>query len=110
MAEGYEMAQFCSTSEANGRQEKAIFRSFGGYIVEAKVNKGAKGNYCRITIEHNYKLFKVMVWSNEFENFESILKGSEKNILIFDGELKYDAKWSKSNQFTLKENSKLIVL
>ena len=110
MAEGYEMAQFCSTSEANGRQEKAIFRSFGGYIVEAKVNKGAKGNYCRITIEHNYKLFKVMVWSNEFENFESILKGSEKNILIFDGELKYDAKWSKSNHFTLKENSKLIVL
>jgi DNA polymerase-3 subunit alpha len=80
MAEGYEMAQFCSTSEANGRQEKAIFRSFGGYIVEAKVNKGAKGNYCRITIEHNYKLFKVMVWSNEFENFESIGTGFQSKL------------------------------
>jgi len=110
LSESYEMAQFCSMSEANGKQTKPIFRSFGGYIVEAKVNKGKKGKFCRITIEHNYKLFKVMVWADEFEKFESILKNSEKSILIFDAELKYDAKWAKSNQFTLKENSKIVVL
>ena len=101
---------FCTLSELGSRQEKSIFRSFGGYIVEAKVGRSAKGEYCRITIEHNYKLFKVMVWSEEYENFKTLLKNSEKNLLIFEGEVKYDARWSKANQFTLKENSKLIVL
>ena len=103
-------AQFLTLSEANQKHERPIFRSFGGYIVEAKVVKGAKGDFCRITIEHNYKLFKLMVWSNEFENFKDQLKGSEKNLVLFDAELRYDSKWGRSNQFTIKENSKLIVL
>jgi DNA polymerase-3 subunit alpha len=103
-------AQFLTLSEANQKHERPIFRSFGGYIVEAKVVKGAKGDFCRITIEHNYKLFKLMVWSNEFENFKDQLKGSEKNLVLFDAELRYDSKWARSNQFTIKENSKLIVL
>lgn len=102
--------QFLTLSEANQKQERPIFRSFGGYIVEAKVVKGAKGDFCRITLEHNYKLFKLMVWSNEFEEFKNQLKGSEKNLILFDAELRFDAKWAKSNQFTIKENSKLIVL
>jgi DNA polymerase-3 subunit alpha len=102
--------QFLTLSEANQKQERSMFRSFGGYIVEAKIGRGAKGEYCRITIEHNYKLFKIMVWSEEFVNFKPQLKGSEKNLIIFDAELRYDAKWSKANQFTIKENSKLIVL
>ena len=102
--------QFLTLSEANQKQDRAMFRSFGGYIVEAKVSRGAKGEYCRVTIEHNYKLFKIMVWSEEFANFKSQLKGSEKNLIIFDAELRYDARWAKANQFTIKENSKLIVL
>ena len=109
MADEENLVQFCSSSEANGKQEKGIFRSFGGYVVEARVGRGAKGEYCRITIEHNYKLFKVMVWSEEFENFKDVIKNSEKSLLIFEGELKYDGRWSKANQFTLKENSKLFV-
>ena len=111
IAEDYGVeTQFATLSEVNGKQEKSIFRSFGGYIVEAKVARSAKGEYCRITIEHNYKLFKIMVWSEEFENFKTQLKGSEKNLIIFEGELRYDAKWARANQFTIKENSKLIVL
>jgi DNA polymerase-3 subunit alpha len=111
IAEDYGVeSQFATLSEVSGKQEKSIFRSFGGYIVEAKVARSAKGEYCRITIEHNYKLFKIMVWSEEFENFKTQLKGSEKNLIIFEGELRYDAKWARANQFTIKENSKLIVL
>ena len=102
--------QFLSLSEANQKQDRPMFRSFGGYIVEAKIGRGAKGEYCRITIEHNYKLFKIMVWTDEFVNFKPQLKGSEKSLILFDAELRYDAKWSKANQFTIKENSKLIVL
>jgi len=111
IAEDYGVdTQFATLGEVNGKQEKPIFRSFGGYIVEAKIARGAKGEYCRITIEHNYKLFKIMVWSEEFENFKEQLKGSEKSLILFEGELRYDSKWAKANQFTIKENSKLITL
>lgn len=101
---------FCTVNEANGKQERQIFRAFGGYIVEAKVGRSKKGEYARITIEHNYKLFKIMVWSEEFANFESQIKGSDKSLIVFDGELKYDAKWARQNQFTIKDNSRLIIL
>tara|TARA_R110001606_G_scaffold399171_1_gene581286 strand:- start:12956 stop:14974 length:2019 start_codon:yes stop_codon:yes gene_type:complete len=103
-------SQFLSIAEGNRKWDKGIFRSFGGYVVEVKVNKGKNGSFCRMTIEHNYKLFKVMIWSDEYENFKEQLKGCERKLVVFDGELRYDSKWAKANQFTLKENSKLIIL
>jgi DNA polymerase-3 subunit alpha len=106
--EGIE-TQFCTSREAHGKQEKAIFRSFGGYIVDMKVGKTAKGQYCRLNIEHNYKLFKVLLWPGEYENFKAQLKNAEKSLIIFDAEVKYDAKWAKANQFTIKEHSMLKV-
>ena len=106
--EGIE-TQFCTSREAHGKQDKAIFRSFGGYIVDMKVGKTAKGQYCRLSIEHNYKLFKVLLWPGEYENFKAQLKNAEKSLIIFDAEVKYDAKWAKANQFTIKEHSMLKV-
>lgn len=103
-------SQFCSQAEFSRNQERGIFRSFGGYIVEVKVGRSAKGQYARITIEHNYKLCKILVWPEEFAKFKDQIKGSEKQLIIFEGELRYDPKWSKANQFTLKENSRLRVL
>jgi len=103
-------SQFCSMSDFTKRQEKGIFRAFGGYVVECRVARSKNGQYARLTIEHNYKLCKILVWSNEFEKFSDQLKGSEKRLVLFDGELKYDGKWSKANQFTLKDSSSLIVL
>ncbi len=102
--------QFCNLAELTNPQQKGIIRSFGGYVVEARIGKGQKGNYARITIEHNYQLIKVMVWTEEYNRLVSSIKNCEKKLVIFDGELKYDAKWAKSNQFTLKENSNFIVL
>ena len=102
--------QFLSVAESNKKWDKGIFRGFGGYVVETKVSKGKKGSFCRMTIEHNYRLFKVMIWTDEYENFKDQIKGSERQLILFDGELRYDAKWAKANQFTLKENSKLTIL
>ena len=81
-----------------------------GYIVECKVGKSAKGRYARLTIEHNYKLFKLLIWSEEFSKFEKELTGCEKSLIIFNGSIRYDEKWARANQFTLKSNSDLIVL
>jgi DNA polymerase III subunit alpha len=104
------LSQFCLTREFTMKQDRGIFRAFGGYVVEVRHGKSAKGKYARITVEHNYKLFKLLIWSEEYSRLEEEIKRCEKSLIVFTGELRYDAKFAKANQFTLKENSQLIVL
>lgn len=103
-------SKFCSVIEFNQRQEREIFRTYGGYIVESRVGKSKNGKYARLTIENNYKQFKLLIWSNEYEELEEQLVNCEKKIIIFDASLKYDETWSRANQFTLKENSQVLIL
>ncbi len=103
-------APFATPMQIGSRQQKGIFRSFGGYVVDMKVSRSKRGNFARITIEHNYKLFKLVIWSDEYEEFKEQLKGCEKSFILFSAELKYEAKWTKGNQFTLQEHSQLKVL
>lgn len=103
-------SKFCSVSEFNQMNEKSIFRSFGGYIVDCKIGKTKKGKYARLTLEHNYKILKLIVWPEQYSEYEEQLKNCEKKLIVFDGDLKYDAGWSKCNQFTINKNSSLIVL
>jgi len=106
---GFE-TRFCTQGEFNQRQDREIFRTFGGYVVDCRVGKTAKGKYARLTIENNYKQFKLLVWSEEFSRFEKQLVGSEKSLIIFDGAVKFDETYSRANQFTLNKHSELIVL
>ena len=103
-------SNFCSMSEFNQMNDKAIFRSFGGYIVEVKIGRTKKGKYARMIVEHNYKIFKIIIWPEQYAQFEDQIKDSEKKLIVFDGDLKFDAGWSKCNQFTIKSNSDLVVL
>lgn len=103
-------ARYCTALEFNARQDRDLFRTYGGYIVECRVGKSAKGKYARLTIENNYKQFKLLIWSEQFHKFEDVLLKCEKKLIIFEGGLRYDEKYSKSNQFTLKDNSNLIIL
>lgn len=107
--EGFE-TKFCTQSEFIQRQDRDVFRTFGGYIVECRVGKSVKGKYARLTIENNYKQFKLMVWSEEYTKFQKELEYCEKSLIIFDGNIRFDETYSKSNQFTLTKNSELIVL
>lgn len=102
--------QFATPNEFSTNQEFGIFRGFGGYIVDIKIARIKTGKYARMTIEHNYKLFKVLIWPEQFEKFEHQLVDSEKSFIVFDGEFNYDDKYSKSNQITIKVNSSLSVL
>ena len=101
---------FCTPTELSRPQERGIWRSFGGYIVECKVARSKNGQYAKLLVEHNYKLFKVLIWPEQYEIFKDQLKGSEKSLAIFSGELKYDPKYSKANQFVFKENSRLEIM
>lgn len=102
--------EFLTISEFNSRQEYEIFRNFGGYIIECRVSKGAKGKYCRLTVEHNYKLFRIMIWTEEYNKYADILENCEKSLILFSAGIKYDAKYSKANQFTLKKESQMLIL
>ena len=111
IASSYEIkAPFCKVSEINRPQYKDIYRSFGGYVVAVKEGKTKKGKYARITIESNYKIYTVLCWAEQYEDFRSRIKGSEKSLMVFTASVKYDAKWAKGNQFTLSKNSHLIIL
>tara|TARA_R110002049_G_scaffold53852_6_gene150289 strand:- start:8676 stop:10745 length:2070 start_codon:yes stop_codon:yes gene_type:complete len=101
---------FLTVRDLNNRQQSGIFKSFGGYITSCKVGNTKNGRYARMVIENNYKLHKVIMWSDEYEVFKEQLKNCEKKIILFSAELKYDAKFTKGNQFTFKENSFLKVL
>jgi DNA polymerase III alpha subunit len=106
---GFE-TKFCTQNEFIQRQDREVFRTFGGYIVECRVGKSVKGKYARLTIENNYKQFKLMIWSEEYSRFEKQLTNCEKSLIVFDGSIKYDETYSKSNQFTLSKHSELLIL
>lgn len=96
---------YCKPSEISRRQDKTLFRSFGGYVVECKEGRSKRGTYAKILIENNYRMYKVLVWTEQYKDLRSKLKGSEKSLMVFSGELKYDSKWSKANQFTINDDS-----
>ena len=91
-------------------QNRGIFRSFGGYVVECKIRQSVKGKFAAILIESNYKLYRLMLWNDTYEIYKDELKNIEKSFVIFNAQIRYEDKWVKGNQFTLQENSKFIVL
>ena len=101
---------FLTIRDLNNRQQSGIFKSFGGYVVQCKVGNTKNGKYARLVVENNYKLHKIIMWADEYNTHKDILKDCEKKIILFSAELKYESKYSKSNQFTIKENSFLKVL
>lgn len=107
---GYTYGKFCTGAEFSFRQDRGIIRSFGGYVVECRIGRSKKGPYARLTIEHNYKMFKLMIWSEQYAEVKSKLKGCEKSFIFFNGLMKYDSKYAKANQFTLTDNSDIMIL
>ena len=102
--------QFCSGREFAQRQDRPISRSFGGYVIEMRVGRSKNGQYARLTIEHNYKIFKLMIWADEYAQYKKQLAGCEKSLIMFNGLLKYDVKYSKANQFTINKETKIYIL
>jgi DNA polymerase-3 subunit alpha len=100
---------FLTIREINTRHQYGIFKTFGGYVTQMKVGNTSKGKYCRMVIENNYKLHRVIIWADDYAKFKDLLKGCEKRIVLFSAELKYDGKYTKGNQFTFKEESFLKV-
>ena len=101
---------FATSSVMSSPQKYGIDKSFGGYVLECKIRSSSRGRFASLTIESNYKTYRIIMWNGEYEIFKDRLKGIEKSFLIFSGELRYEEKWTKGNQFTLKDYSDFIVL
>lgn len=102
--------QFANDFDLNTRQTRGINRAFGGYLLEVKVRNSKRGKFAVLQIENNYRIFKVILWNDEYNRYKDILTGAEKSFIIFNAEMKYEDKWVKNNQFTLQESSELYVL
>lgn len=102
--------QFCSNRDISTNQKKGVFRSFGGYVMDIKTRRSSRGQFAFLTIENNYRIYKLILWSDEYSVWKNNLEGSIGNFIVFDAEFKYEGKWDMKNVFTLKENSKLLVL
>lgn len=97
--------EFATTREINEHQNRGIFRTYGGYVVEVNERSGKKGRFARILIESNYRLITLMVWNEEYVRFKKELKKCDKSFVLFSGNLRYEDKWTKGNQFTLTKDS-----
>lgn len=104
------IGEFAKAGELSKAQMSGIFRSFGGYVVECKVGRSKNGKYARFTIEHNYKIFKVVMWSESFDDFEDEVNECEGSLMLFSAEVKFEAKWTKGNQFTFTKDSQIKIL
>jgi hypothetical protein len=66
--------------------------------------------YAKLLVEHNYKLFKVLIWPEQFEKYKEGIKNCEKSLIVFNAELKYDKRYTKANQFVFNDDSLLKVM
>lgn len=102
--------QYVGNEELHQNQEKGIFRACGGYVTEKITRKSVNGLFAVLTIESNYKIFKLILWNDEYVYYKKTLEKIEKCFIIFDGLLKYESRYIKGNQWMLKSNSKFIKL
>lgn len=97
-------------NEASIMQNRRLYRSFGGYVVEYKVKTGKKGKFANILLENNYKMHHIVLWNEAYETFKEKLKDCEKSFLIFNGSIQYEPKYVKGNQLTINADSYVQVL
>lgn len=101
---------FCNAREAGAQQHIGIFRSFGGYVSEIRISKSKRGNFARLKIESNYRIYTVILWAEEYKAHKKAIDESEKRLILFEGEFKFDPKYTKSNQFTVGKKAIVKVL
>lgn len=96
---------YCTPAESGVPQQLGLYRSFGGYVVEIRISKSKRGDFCRMKIESNYKIYNIIIWAETFREIKNDILGSEKKLIVFDGDMKFEPKYSKANQFTIGEKS-----
>ena len=74
----------------------------GGYVYDMAVKQSRKGMYCRLKLEQNYKFIDVLVWTEQYEDFEEILGECDGKILFVSGNLVWN---DRDNSYSLHTSS-----
>lgn len=73
---------YISVNKLTGDEGRA---SIAGHVLDIEVKKSKKGEYARVTLDNNYSIITVMIWSDQYEDFAEGLQGCKGNIMIING-------------------------
>ena len=97
-------------NQVNTDQDFGIFGTYGGYVTNSKLINGKNGKFIFIDFEYKNKIHSLAVWNDEYEKLKRIITNPKGKLIVFEGELKYNEKYTQKNGFTLKSFSKIMVL
>jgi len=100
----------CSDFISNQTLSEPIVKGFGclgGVVSEAFERRGAKGKYCKLIIESNYEFHNVTIWSEEWEKLDVDVNDLPGSILLIQGNIAYDERYTQSNQIVATEKGKI---
>jgi len=82
----------------------------GGYISEIKLRKNQKGQWASIVLESNYEFIRVQIWPEQFSRLEGRIHSKSKAVIVLNGKIKFDEKYSKENNLQTTEDTEFLVL
>ena len=82
----------------NATYKKEEKMTVAGYVYEIEIKSGKKGEYAILTLEQNYQFRKVIVWSEQFDQFSDLLKDCGKSIMFLNGVSHWD---ERSGEFLI---------
>lgn len=59
--------------------------TIAGHVLSMDIKKSKKGEYAKITLDNNYYIIEVMIWSDQYDDFSDGLKGCKGSIMIING-------------------------
>ena len=80
-----------------------------GYILEFEERESKKGKFAKLKIENNYQFINVLVWPDQYEQFEEFLQECSKKLIIINGKINYDG-YKKANVLQSNEETEIILL
>lgn len=96
---GFKSVDEVDTLSSINRKEVVVV---GGYVYDMAVKQSRKGMYCRLKLEQNYKFIDVLVWTEQYEDFEEILGECDGKILFVSGNLVWN---DRDNSYSLHTSS-----
>jgi DNA polymerase III subunit alpha len=80
-----------------------------GYILEFEERESKKGKFAKLKIENNYQFINVLIWPDQYEQFETFLQECTKKLIIINGTVNYD-NYRKTNVLQSNEETEIILL
>jgi DNA polymerase III subunit alpha len=89
--------------------ENKIGKTVSGYILEFEERESKKGKFAKLKTENNYQFINILIWPDQYEQFETFLQECTKKLIIINGTVNYD-NYRKTNVLQSNEETEIILL